>query len=176
MLRHAEPAQANLWVLRSPLHHMQLLPTTAVTRYQACTRRVSPHLRPSPAQIQVRSSGLRGHAGTLSYPDRRTRKGKPIYRPPNSQADRRPTSTQNRPEGDEAINPCCGRKVLPFRTVISASALLRFQCLFEREALREAALHAPKPGKARPGVITRTMALEQLPRLHVRRAEYREDR
>src|SRR5437868_12669956 len=78
MLRHAEPAQANLWVLRSPLHHMQLLPTTAVTRYQACTRRVSPHLRPSPAQIQVRSSGLRGHAGTLSYPDRRTRKGKPI--------------------------------------------------------------------------------------------------
>src|SRR5437588_2726601 len=59
MLRHAEPAQANLWVLRSPLHHMQLLPTTAVTRYQACTRRVSPHLRASPAQIQVRSSGLR---------------------------------------------------------------------------------------------------------------------
>ena len=53
---------------------------------------------------------------------------------------------------------------------------LRFQCLFQREALREAALYAPKPGKARPGLITRTMALEQLPRLHVRRAEYREDR
>jgi len=77
MPRHAEPAQANLWLSRSPLHHMQLLPTTAVTRYQACTRRVSPHLRASPAQIQVRSSGPRGHAGTLSYPDRRTRKGKP---------------------------------------------------------------------------------------------------
>jgi len=50
MPRHAEPAQANLWVSRSPLHHMQLLPTTAVTRYQACTRRVSPHLRASPAR------------------------------------------------------------------------------------------------------------------------------
>ena len=48
----------------------------------------------SGAQIQVRSSGLRRHAGTLSYPDRRTRKGKPILGPPDSQADRRQTSTQ----------------------------------------------------------------------------------
>jgi len=30
-----------------------------------------------------------------------------------------PDVYSNRPEGDEAINPCCGRKVFPFRTVIS---------------------------------------------------------
>src|SRR5437868_8579805 len=176
MPRHAEPAQANLWVSRSPLHHLQLLPTTAVTRYQACTRRISSHLRASPAQIQVRSSGLRRHAGTLSYPDRRTRKGKPILGPPDSQADRRQTSTQTGQKATKQSTHAVEGRSSRSEPSFLASAVLRLQCLFQREALREAALYAPKPGKARPGVITRTMALEQLPRLHVRRAEYREDR
>ena len=54
-------------------------------------------------------------------------------------------------------------------TAYLAETLLRLQCLEWSQACRETALHAPQPGEAWPGGVPGTLALEQFPRLCLRR-------
>src|ERR1039458_1488602 len=100
--------------------------------------------------VRILRLRIRGHAGTRSPADQRTRTRSALGSAANAQAEHgAPVSST-------------GRKP------VLAAPLLRFQRVDRRQASREITLHPPQPGKTRARRAPRRLAVEQLPPLRFR--------
>ena len=156
------------------LHHMEL-PRSSTALVNTRTPRPSPQSSGTDAKpLPFRRSRIRSHARARPSANLRASDKKYLQRNRRSKTRLHPKSAIAKCQGCHSSQGCptSGRSCQKWgcsHPLPLDKALLRFQCLHDTQDRRETSLHAPESRHPRIGRTIRTMEVEQLSFLRVRR-------
>jgi hypothetical protein len=158
---HGEQTHSDLRARASSFHHVQLLPARSIPAFGPRQECVCPDSPPSPGPLRVLPRGLRRHAGSRSFADRRADQGNAFHCDSSVEA---ASLAQLAPqkESDRWTIEFELRKRRALTAANLAEKVLRLQRMESKKESRKAPLHAHEPVEEKIGRSPEGLALEQL--------------